>query len=289
MRRRFCFWSHLVVLLGLTAMARADDTLFAPGNLLAWCIVPYDSQHRGPEERMAMLQRLGLTQYVWDWRPEHIKDLPEEIAAAGRHGIRLRGVWLWIDERTDGIDRLNTPNRVIIDTVRKTGRPMEYWVGFNANVFDGLDDEARVRKGAAIIRHLRDEVGPEGAVYLYNHGDWFGEPENEIRIIQAAGPERLGIIYNLHHAEGQLDRFATILARMLPYLKAVNLNGINPGAKDSDIVPLGRGTLERGLIRQLQAAGYTGPLGILGHTEGEDVERVLRRNLDGLREIAAGR
>jgi len=289
MRRRFCLWSHFLVLLGLTAMARADDTLFAPGNLLAWCIVPYDSLHRGPEERMLMLQRLGFTQYVWDWRPEHLRDLPEEIAAAGRHGIRLRGVWLWIDERTDGIGRLNTPNRVIIDTVRRTGRPMEYWVGFNANVFDGLDDEARVRKGAAIIRHLRDEVGPEGSICLYNHGDWFGEPDNEIRIIQAAGPERLGIVYNLHHAEGQLDRFATILARMLPYLKAVNLNGINPGAKDSDIVPLGRGTLERGLIRQLQAAGYTGPLGILGHTEGEDVERVLRRNLDGLREIAAGR
>lgn len=266
----------------------AGPSLFARENLLAWCIVPYDSLHRGPEERVAMLQRLGFSQYVWDWRQEHLKDLPAELAAARQHGIRMRGIWLWLDGRTDRVGQLNEPNRVIIDTVKKAELPMEYWVGFHVNFFAGLDDTAAVKKGAAMISHLREQVGPTGTICLYNHGDWFGEPDNQIKIIRTAGPERLGIVYNLHHAEGQVERFAELLPRMLPYLRAVNLNGINPGAKDSDIITLGEGALERGLIRALQQSGYTGSIGILGHTEGEDVEVVLRRNLDGLNRIAAG-
>src|SRR5947209_1079710 len=31
--------------------------LFARDNLIAWCIVPFDSKRRGPEERAAMLER----------------------------------------------------------------------------------------------------------------------------------------------------------------------------------------------------------------------------------------
>lgn len=279
------------MLLGLLApMTRATtDPLFSADNLLAWCIVPYDSLHRTPEQRMAMLQRLGISQYVWDWRQEHLKDLPAEIAAAQRAGIRMRGVWLWVDERSDPVGQLGAANRLIIDTVKGSGLPMEYWLGVHPNVFAGLDQAAAVKKGAELAAYIREQVGPAGTVCLYNHGDWFGEPDNEIAIIQAAGAERLGIVYNLHHAEGQTDRFAALLSRMLPYLKAVNLNGLNPGAKDSDIIPIGQGTLERGLIRELQQAGYRGPLGILGHTQGEDVEIVLGRNLVGLREIAAGR
>jgi sugar phosphate isomerase/epimerase len=277
----------LVLLVGGPARA-VSDPLFAPENLLAWCIVPYDSVHRTPEQRVEMLRELGFTQYIWDWRAEHIKDLPAEIAAAIDHGIRLRGVWLWMDERTDRVGQLNEPNRVIVDTMRATGEPVEYWVGFNANYFAGLDDAAAVAKGTAMVSYLREQVGPQGTVCLYNHGDWFGEPDNQIKIIRAAGPERLGLVYNLHHAEGQIAHFGELLPRMLPFLKAVNLNGVNPGAKDSDIVTLGEGQLERALIRQLQASGYRGPLGILGHTQDEDVAVVLRRNLDGLHRIAAG-
>jgi sugar phosphate isomerase/epimerase len=267
-----------------------QDALFAPANLLAWCIVPYDSRHRTPAERIAMLQRLGFTQYAWDWRQPHLKDLPEEIKLSRDAGVRIRAVWLWIDESTDRPGQLSAANRAVIDAVVQARLSVEYWVGFNANFFAGLDDAARVKKGAAMVEYLRQQASlTDGTVALYNHGDWFGEPDNEIKIIKAAGERGLGIIYNLHHAEGQLDRFADLLTRMRPYLRAVNLNGVRPGALDSEIIPLGQGTLERGLIRTLKASGYDGPIGILGHTEGEDVEEVLRRNLDGLRAIEAGK
>jgi hypothetical protein len=36
--------------------------LFARTNLMAWCIVPFDSQKRTPEARVEMLEKLGFKQ-----------------------------------------------------------------------------------------------------------------------------------------------------------------------------------------------------------------------------------
>ena len=263
---------------------RDSGTLFAASNLLAWCIVPYDNQNRSPADRVAMLKRLGFTQYVWDWRQAHLKDLPAELREARAAGVKVRGVWLWIDARNDRVGRLSEANQTVIDAVNHAQLPVEFWVGFHANVFEQPEESARVAHGAAMISHLREQVKPTGStVALYNHGDWFGEPENQLKIIAAAGPHSLGITYNFHHAHGQIDRFGRILPQMLPYLKAVVLNGMKPGGPK--ILPVGQGTHEAAMIQILQASGYAGPIGILGHVEGADVETVLQTNLSGLREL----
>ena len=267
------------------APAGKADSLFSSGNLLAWCIVPFDSRRRTPAERIAMLKRLGFTQYVWDWRQEHLKDLPGEIRLARENGIRLRGVWLWIDGDWDKVGALSEGNRTVIDAIDQAEFPAEFWVGFHPNYFDALADAARVRKGAEMVAYLRDLAVASGStVALYNHGDWFGEPENQIRLIEAVGDPSVGMVYNFHHAHDQLDRYPELLPRMLPRLRAVNLNGMR--AEGPKILPIGEGTHEREMIRLLLEAGYNGPLGILGHVEDADVEVVLKRNLAGLRSIA---
>jgi sugar phosphate isomerase/epimerase len=239
---------------------------------------------RTPAERIAMLKRLGLTQYVWDWRQQHLKDLPEEIRLARESGIRLRGVWIWIDRDTDRVGQLGASNRAVIDALNQAHLSAELWVGFNASYFEGVDEAERVRRGAAMIAHLRDQALPSGSrVALYNHGDWFGEPENEIKIIQEVGDPGLGLVFNFHHAHSMLDDFPRLLPRMLPYLRAVNLNGMRP--EGPKILAIGQGTHEAEMIRLLQRAGYAGPIGILGHVEDADVEDVLRRNLAGLRAL----
>ena len=42
--------------------AAPPPDLFAHENLVAWCIVPFDAQKRGPEARAAMLEKLLLGQ-----------------------------------------------------------------------------------------------------------------------------------------------------------------------------------------------------------------------------------
>ena len=44
---------------------------------------------------------------------------------------------------------------------------------------------------------------------------------------------------------------------------------------------------ELGMLRDVAASGYRGPIGIIGHTEGEDIRVVLQRNLKGLRKLTS--
>jgi sugar phosphate isomerase/epimerase len=267
------------------SMTSPRSSLFAPENLLAWCIVPFDNRHRTPTERMEMLQRLGFTQYVWDWRDEHLKDLPEEIRQARAHNIRLRAIWLWVDATNDRVGQLGSGNRTVLDAVQAAGLSVEFWVGVHPNFFEGLDDSARVQRGAAMMTFLRDEAARcKSTIALYNHGDWFGEPENEIRIIEAIGDSKIGLVFNFHHAHTMIDDFPRLLPRMLPHLRAVNLNGMRP--EGPKILPIGTGTREEAMIRLLVQSGYRGPIGILGHVEDVDIEDILRHNLAGLQDIA---
>jgi sugar phosphate isomerase/epimerase len=270
---------------GPSVMSASPDDLFAMNNLLAWCIVPYDSVKRGPIERVQMLKRLGFTQYAWDWRQHHLEDFREEIAASRKHGVRIRAVWLWIDGKTDKMGQLGDANRLVIDAVEQAKLPVEFWVGVHPNVFEELDEKARIQKGATLLTYLRDEAAKSNStIALYNHGDWFGEPENQVKLIEAVGDPSIGIVYNFHHGHPHIPKFATMLTKMLPYLRAVNVNGMIP--EGPKILTIGEGTHEREMLRVLKDAGYKGPLGILCHIEDEDAEVVLRRNLAGLQKIS---
>jgi sugar phosphate isomerase/epimerase len=261
-----------------------DSPLFATENLVAWCIVPFDNLHRTPVERVAMLKRLGFSQYAWDWRQEHLKDLPAEIKISRKAGIRIRAIWLWIEGGSDTVGHLGAGNRTVLDDVKAANLSVEYWVGFHPNFFVGMDEPTRIRRAAEIMIYLRNEAAKShSTVAFYNHGDWIGEPDNQIKIIKAMGDPSIGLVFNFHHAHTMLNDFPGLLARMQPYLKAVNLDGIIP--EGPKIVPLGQGTREREMIRLLVQSGYKGPLGILGHVEDSDIEGVLRKNLEGLRSL----
>jgi len=265
----------------------AAPGIFAPDNLLAWCIVPFDKLHRTPAERVAMLQRLGFRQYAWDWRQEHLKDLPDEIRLAREAGIRLRAVWIWIEAGADELGHLSAGNRAVMETFARAGLPVEYWVGFHPNFFAGLEEPARVERAAAMMTYLRDQAAAaRSTVAFYNHGDWIGDPDNQIRIIKAMNGPAVGIVFNFHHAHDMIARFPGLLERMRPYLTAININGMNPGGPK--IVPIGQGSHEREMLHLVRASGYAGPIGVLGHVDDADVEMILKRNLEGLRQLAAG-
>jgi len=70
---------------------------------------------------------------------------------------------------------------------------------------------------------------------------------------------------------------------MLPYLSTVNINGMK--VKGPKIITLGQGDRELEMLRIIKSSGYAGPIGILGHTEGEDIRMVLDRNLIGLEKL----
>lgn len=260
----------------------AGKEIFDNDNLVAWCIVPFDAMERSPKERAAMLEDLGFTKMAWDWRMEHIETLPEEIESLQRHGIELTAVWLWLDRHAS--EGLQPHHHQIFDAVGESGLETTYWVSFGNDFFEGLTGDQKVENAVNAISLVHDRVRRDrGRIALYNHMDWFGEPDNQIRIIEKLGRDSIGIVYNFHHAHHQVEEFPRLLEMMMPYLYTVNLNGMRmDGPK---ILDLGSGDLEAEMIRTLAESGFKGTIGILGHTEGEDIEKVLLRNFAGLERI----
>ena len=259
-----------------------NSQLFSKDNLVAWCVVPFDSVKRTPEERAIMLDELGFKQFAYDWRAEHLPSFPDEIKALKEHDIKLKSVWLWID--TDSSELFDALNEQLFDIIKKNNVKTEFWLGFSNKHFEGLSDEDKLDKAVASISYIQERAKKLGCtISLYNHGDWFGEPINQIRIIEKIGAKDIGIVYNFHHAHLQVKEFPELLEKMLPYLKTINLNGMK--IEGPKILPVGQGDEELGMLKTLKESGYRGSVGILGHIETEDAKVVLKRNIMGLKEL----
>jgi len=250
-------------------------------DLVAWCVVPFDSRRRTPEERIAMLERLGFKRYAYDWRAEPLPDTARELRLARDRGIRVEAVWMWIDAASDRPGKLSADNERLLAAVKEAGVSTQIWLGFAPDYFEGLSDEEKVARAVEMVRYLSERAREtHSRVALYNHGDWFGEPENQVRIIEGLPGREIGIVYNLHHGHEHVGRFDAVVKAIRPYLWVVNLNGMRP--EGPKILPFGTGTHERRMLQAVLDSGFTGPFGVLGHVDEADVEQVLRGNLRGL-------
>lgn len=241
--------------------------LYARSNLVAWCIVPFDAKQRSPEQRAAMLKQIGIKRLAYDWREQHLPTFDREIAALKKHGVELTAVWF--------PGTLNGDAKLILAALEKHKLTPQLWVSAGAN-----DVEA----GANAIRPIAAEAARIGCtVGLYNHGGWFGEPENQLAVLEKLAMPNVGIVYNLHHGHNDLDRFEQILSRMKPHLLCLNLNGMTAGGDKAGkkILPIGEGELDRKLMKTIRDSGYRGLIGILNHTD-EDAEGRLLDNIEGL-------
>lgn len=254
-----------------------NPSLFRRENLVAWCIVPFDAKRRGPEERAAMLERLGFKHFAYDYRAEHVPTFDAEIEACRRHGVSLDAWWF--------PGSLNDEARRILEICRKHDIHPQLWItGSGGPTADAAEQARRVEQEANRIRPIAEAAAAQGMkVGLYNHGGWFGEPENQLAIIKQLNLPNVGIVYNFHHGHDHVDRLAEILRKTLPHLLAVNINGMNRQGdrRGQKILQLGQGELDLELLRIVRDSGYRGPIGILGHTQ-DDAEARLQDNLDGL-------
>jgi sugar phosphate isomerase/epimerase len=254
--------------------------LFDRTNLFARCVVPYDAKKRQPEERAAMLERLGFKLFAYDYRAANVPSFDAEMDALERHHIQLLAWWFPTS--------MNDEARLILDLLKRRHLHPQLWVmGGGAATQTLAEQQSQVARESERIRGIAVEAAKIGSVVgLYNHGGWFGEPKNQIAIIKLLRAERVanvGIVYNQHHGHGQIDRFDVLMRAMKHYLLAVNLNGMvrDGDQRGLEILPVGQGDLDLDLLRIIAKSGWRGPVGLLNHTD-EDAEARLEDNLDGL-------
>ena len=250
--------------------ARAKE-LFRRDKLIAWCIVPFDAKKRGPNERAAMMEKLGLKHFAYDWRPEHVPQFDEEWDALAKHGVALDAFWM----KPPDLPKL-------LESFTTRGLKPSFWVAVGEP--GEREQAAKVKLAANALRPLAETLAKAGCrVSIYNHGGWGGEPENMVAVCEELKLSNVGIVYNQHHGHDHLPRFAEALATMLPHLHFLNLNGMTAEGdkKGKKILVIGQGDLDVDLAKTICESGYKGPIGILNHT-GHDAEARLLDNLEGL-------
>jgi hypothetical protein len=263
--------AHLYALLACAALSAgspATPPVFARSNLVAWCVVPFDAKNRTPAERAAMLKRLGFTKVAYDWRDKHGPDFEEEIVQYRKRGLEYFAIWGTHDKAFELFAKYDL-------------HPQVWQMGSSP---EAATQAERVGKAVQQLLPLVERTAKmKCKLGLYAHGGWGGEPDNLVAVCQALREkhhaDHVGIVYNLHHGHNHIGDFVAALAKMKPYLLCLNLNGMS--AKGPQILPLGAGETDVTLLKTIAESGYTGPIGIIGHTN-DDVELRLRDNLDGL-------
>ena len=184
-------------------------------------------------------------------------------------GVALDAFWL-----APGVEP--TTSRLILDVLKRHEVKAQLWVLLDVGEGPRLEgpgeQRRRVEAAASELKPLAEEAAKAGcSLALYNHGGWFGEPENQVAIIEGLkkqGSTNVGMVYNLHHGHEHTG-FASAepQALAMPYLKAVNLNGMDPGPTRAPEDPPAWARLARPRpAPDDPRLGYKGPIGILGHT-----------------------
>ena len=277
----------LLIFVGFNACKVSKNTTsknyysFKKDNLIPWSIVGFDVKERTPKERLDMLERLGYKQYAYGNRPKHIPTMKQEWELAKEKGIAIKAVWLYINLKKDSVNNLKPESEAVFKNLEAVGLKTQIWIGFEPNYFKDLTERESLIQAVAMVTYLSDRAKKLGCkIALYNHGGWFGKPENQLKIIKALPEQDLGIIFNFHHAHDALENYSENIKKLFPYLWCVNLNGMK---KDGPkIITIGEGNLENEMIQQLLDLNYQGPFGILGHVKGGDPEIIIKQNLEGL-------
>lgn len=247
---------------------------------MAWCIVPFDSFKRPPLERAKMLSDLQITKFAYDYRAEHVPTFEEEILALKKFNIELTAWWF--------PGSLNEEAKMTLALFEKHRVTPQLWVMGGGDVKMSKDDEDRfIESEVNRLRPIAEAGHRIGcSLALYNHGGWFGVPENMVRLVKAIDRPNVGIVYNLHHAHDQIDRLPEVLQLLKPYLLALNVNGMatNGDQIGKKILIIGEGDRDTQVFRQISESGYSGPIGILNHTQ-EDAHQRLDKNIKGLQKL----
>ncbi len=226
-----------------------------------------------------MLKKLGLRRFAYDWRAEHLPTLDRELDALQANGVTLDAFWFPCGLEPDKEPHVAT----ILDFLRRRKVKTQLWLSLGLPE-SGMTQAQKVEAAARPTGWVAAEAEKLGCkVALYNHGGWFGEPENQLAILQRLGRPNLGIVYNLHHGHAHLDRFPELFRKMQPHLFAINLNGMKK--QGPKILPVGQGVRDLEVLQVIARSGWRGPVGILGHREELDAEEALRLNLEGLEKL----
>lgn len=274
----------IILLLLLCKCSNQKQDFIEIEKVQPWCILGFDSLNRTPKERIAMLKKLGLSSYGYNKGKGNLQDMEEEFSLAKENNLEITSVFLWLNAKRDSIGKLSPYNQQLLNNLKNAPFKPTLWLSFSDNYFNQLSHKESVNFCVNMILFVKtkaDELNCNLA--LYNHRGWFGNPYNQVEILEKLNTQSIKMVYNFHHAHEYVDEFSVIAKKIKPYLYHVNLSGIKK--EGPEILAIGTGDYEYYMIKTLQQENYKGTWGILGHVKTKDVEKVLIENIEGLKKL----
>jgi sugar phosphate isomerase/epimerase len=233
-----------------------------------------------PEQKAEIARKIGFAGISFD----DAKLVPERIKATEDHGLKFFFLYLAVDVSgqqpvyepgfEEAIHLLSHRDTAIWLTIRGHGPEAE-------------------QLAVAAARHTADLAAQNGLrVALYPHyGFYVAKLDDALRIATQAGRHNLGVTFNLCHElrSGGGPDFRPLLERAMPYLYAVSINGADhTGDWDRLIQPLDCGDFDiKGLLRNLMALGYRGPIGLQCYGIKGDIIDNLQHSMQAWREMSS--
>ncbi|MFK7757408.1 MAG: sugar phosphate isomerase/epimerase family protein [Flavobacteriales bacterium] len=282
---KYILMFHLIlVLCFLFSCSNKVEELIDISEVSPWCILGFDSLDRTPEQRIALLHELGLKKYGFNKGKGYLSTMIQEFNLARENDIEITSVFLWLNASRDSVGKLSLSNQELLSNLTKVKQRPTVWLSFSNNFFEELNHKESISLSVEMIQFIKSEADEIGCkIALYNHHGWFGNPYNQVEILEKLNDESIGLVYNFHHGQEYVDEFPDIVKKIKPYLSFVNLNGVKK--EGPQILPIGKGDFELEMIKTLKKEGFNGPWGILGHIKTEDVKEVLVRNIEGLKSL----
>jgi sugar phosphate isomerase/epimerase len=251
---------------------------------------PYPRNDIPPAAQLDMLKELGYAGIAWTEEPP--AQVKAVAAEADKRGLKVFAIYCAAQVTPDG-DLKHAPHLPQIMEALK-GQCTVVWLhlGGKGPAFDALTGrEPLVKK----LRGLADVAAANGLrVAVYPHvGEWTARFGDATRLAKVVAHPRFGVTFNLCHclAMGDEQRIPALLQDAKAVLFAVTVNGADAGVGKPEwrrlIQTLDRGSFDVGaLLRQLRAAGYTGPIGLQGYGLSGDRRDNLRVSLSAWRKLS---
>jgi sugar phosphate isomerase/epimerase len=200
-------------------------------------------------------------------------DMPKKVKAFKDQGIKVFSTYVWC---RPGAKVPYDPK--LIDVMKAfEGTGAMLWL----TVHGKTDDE----KTVATLQELADKAAKHGVkIALYPHyGFYIATTQQAIRVVKKVKRKNVGVSINLCHElkAGSEPKLPEIIKAAAPYLFMVSINGADhKGGWDKLIRPLGDGEFDvLGFLKQIEAIGYRGPIGLQCYAVKGDQKKNLARSL----------
>ena len=222
-----------------------------------------------PDQQAKTLKKLGYAGIGYSGT----RDLPARIKAFKDSGLKVFNLYVWCNPtRKDPYD----PK--LIDAIKQfEGTDSMLWLTVSGKTND--------EQAAKVIGELADKAAKRGVkIALYPHyGFYIATAQQAIRLVKKIDRKNVGMTINLCHElrAGNGPKLPEIIKAAAKHLFQVSINGADhKGGWDKLIRPLGEGEFDVfGFLKNLNAAGYTGPIGLQCYAVKGDQVKNLERSM----------